>query len=193
MSTCAVTSLGEQNQKSCIGVLKMEEGKIFLSKFLHTCTEVRLAASTQDGIKLRLVSSNFVFPSSVQFLSDTRQLKKRARPCMFIDVTTIKQYQTWASCLAMAMSTVSRSSRLPWIDEGACLLILHYVGRLHWQVHMTDLSLCSESSLWIRCKISSGYLAERDQESAEVTRGVAADGVLQALPVLWKEGGRCFF
>lgn len=34
----------------------------------------------------------------------------------------------------------------------------------------------------------SSYLAEGDQESAEVTGGVAADGVLQALSVLWKEG-----
>jgi len=33
----------------------------------------------------------------------------------------------------------------------------------------------------------SSYLTERDEESAEVTGGVAADGVLQALPVLWKE------
>lgn len=133
----------------------MEEEKIFLWKFSHTCTEVRLAASTQDGIKLRLVSSNFVFPSSVQFLSDTqntRQFKKRPRPCLFIDVTTIKQYQTWASCLARAMSTVSRSSRLPWIDEGACLLKIHYVGRLHWQSQHIKftwrISACDQRALY---------------------------------------------
>lgn len=40
----------------------------------------------------------------------------------------------------------------------------------------------------IRCTMRSSYLGERDQESAEVTGGVADDGVLQALPVLWKEG-----
>lgn len=46
---------------------------------LHTCTKVRLTASTQDGIKLRLVSSHFVFPSTIQFLSpkQTQKLKKK--------------------------------------------------------------------------------------------------------------------
>lgn len=34
----------------------------------------------------------------------------------------------------------------------------------------------------------SSYLAERDQESTEVTGGVAADGILQVLPVLCGEG-----
>lgn len=32
----------------------------------------------------------------------------------------------------------------------------------------------------------SSYLAERHQESAEVSGGVAADGILQLLPVLWR-------
>lgn len=32
----------------------------------------------------------------------------------------------------------------------------------------------------------SGYLAERHQESPEVSRGVAADGVLQLFPIFWK-------
>ena len=117
---------------------------------------MRLAASTQDGIKLRLISSNFVFPSSVQFLSDTqrtRQCKKGTRPCLFIDVTAIRQYQTWASCLARAMSTASRSSRLPWIDEGACLLKIHYVGStLHWQSHYIkftwQISACVQRALY---------------------------------------------
>lgn len=31
-------------------------------------------------------------------------------------------------------------------------------------------------------------LAESDKESAEVTGGVTADGILQALPILWKKG-----
>lgn len=47
---------------------------------LHTCTKVRLAASAQDGVKLRLISSNFIFPSSIQFLSPTQRhtnLKKK--------------------------------------------------------------------------------------------------------------------
>lgn len=35
----------------------------------QTCTEVRLAASTQDGIELGLVRSHFVFASRVKFLS----------------------------------------------------------------------------------------------------------------------------
>lgn len=34
----------------------------------------------------------------------------------------------------------------------------------------------------------SSYLTERDEESAEVTRGVAADRILKALPVLCKAG-----
>lgn len=40
----------------------------------------------------------------------------------------------------------------------------------------------------IGCKMRSSYLGESNQESAEVTGGVADDGVLQALPILWKEG-----
>lgn len=36
---------------------------------LHTRTKVRLAASTQDSIELRLVSPDFIFSSSIQFLS----------------------------------------------------------------------------------------------------------------------------
>lgn len=33
----------------------------------------------------------------------------------------------------------------------------------------------------------SSYLAERDQESAEVPGGVADDGILQLFSVLWKQ------
>lgn len=32
----------------------------------------------------------------------------------------------------------------------------------------------------------SSYLAERDQESAEVSGGVADDGILQLFPILWR-------
>lgn len=35
----------------------------------RTCTEVRLAASAQDGVELGLVRSHFVFASRVEFLS----------------------------------------------------------------------------------------------------------------------------
>lgn len=33
-----------------------------------TCTQVRLAASTQDGIKLWLIGSHFILPGCIQFL-----------------------------------------------------------------------------------------------------------------------------
>lgn len=39
----------------------------------------------------------------------------------------------------------------------------------------------------IGCEMCSSYLAERDQESAEVSGGVAADGILQLFSILWKQ------
>lgn len=38
----------------------------------RTCTKVRLAASAQDGIKLWLISSHFIFPGSIEFLLPMR-------------------------------------------------------------------------------------------------------------------------
>lgn len=57
----------------------------------QTCTEVGLAASTQDGIKLRLVSSHFVFPSGVQFLlpiqtcqNGKKNVTRQANDCLLL-------------------------------------------------------------------------------------------------------------
>lgn len=44
----------------------------------QTCTEVRLAASAQDGVELRLVRSHLVFASRIKFLlpKQTRRISK---------------------------------------------------------------------------------------------------------------------
>lgn len=38
----------------------------------------------------------------------------------------------------------------------------------------------------IRCEMCCSYLAKRDHESAEMSGGVAADGILQLFSILWK-------
>ena len=54
---------------------------------LHTCTKVGLAASTQDGIKLRLISSDLIFSSGVQFLLPMQTDKKK------------KEQRTWTGLI----------------------------------------------------------------------------------------------
>lgn len=144
-----------------------------------TCTEVRLAASTQDGIKLRLVGSHFVFPGGVQFLlpkqtcqNGKRNVTRQANDCLllFEHHTNVPEHPA---------------------GPGRCQQSLFHhdfpkQGQTHTQCSFSSRQIkrvCNEIISWEAQRI---YLAERDKKSAEVTRGVAADGVLQALPVLWK-------
>lgn len=52
---------------------------------------------------------------------------------------------------------------------------------------MAECGICFERAHY------ESNLAESDKESAEVTGGVTADGILQALPILWKKGVAFFF
>lgn len=173
----------------------------------HTCSKVRLAASTKDGIKLRLVSSQFILSSSVQFLLPThtstnthmnthKEVIKRgtlSEMLMILWVRTLKlTLQQYLSILfghgdvnSFSFVTIS----LDWVRHLELIknaTRAEYTGRVY--TRPVSWSVFYQSSLWIKLITCSSYLTERDQESTEVTRGVTDDGVLQLLPVLWKEG-----
>lgn len=51
------------------GIMTLEKHKSSGGRrWVLTCTQVRLAASTQDGIKLWLIGSHFILTSRIQFL-----------------------------------------------------------------------------------------------------------------------------
>lgn len=88
----------------------------------QTCTEVRLAASTQDGIELGLVRSHFVFASSVKFLSakqtcriSNEDVSRLPSNCLWL--CWHHKQRTWASCWTREMSTFFLSSRFPWTQS----------------------------------------------------------------------------
>lgn len=88
----------------------------------QTCTEVRLAASTQDGIELGLVRSHFVFASRVKFLSakqtcriSNEDVSRLPSNCLWL--RWHHKQRTWASCWTREMSTFSLSSRFPWTQS----------------------------------------------------------------------------
>lgn len=161
---------------------------------LHTGAKVRLAASTQDGIKLRLVGSSFIFPGSIQFLSAAHTKKH-----------TYIIHGTGLDSLITSHHSKPVPERPVWPWRRRQSPFRHDFpgkrkGVLGLWIHSWEQSKPESSPNQVnlpdtlfRCKTCSSYLTQRDEESAEVTRGVAGDGVLKGLPVLWKERRGSFF
>lgn len=124
---------------------------------VFTLSEMRFAASTQNGIKLRLIRADFIFSCGVEFLQhkhDTCSSKYTMTSTRQAIITTA--FSTWASCLAREISTVSFSSRLPWKQRWR----LYYLYKLKiyewqtdrqstWEREMSKRRKCPDVSLLI--------------------------------------------
>lgn len=163
-----------------------DNGKAKVLKW-HTCSKVRLAAGAQDGIKLRLISSNFILPSGIQFLSPTHHLKKKKKGTWLDLPITFQKWYNPKPTLSQYLSILfgegdvnSLSFVAISLDRVRHVVLIKHTSRGRRTV--AECGICFERAHY------ESNLAESDKESAEVTGGVTADGILQALPILWKKG-----